>query len=156
MSHTRPIPRARYRRGLVTSVVNNGSAFGFSVMITAAFGMLGHFHGKPSAVEVFLFALGAVLAVSVIEAVASRGFRRRPDIHPKEVILLGTAANFVSVLVALGAVYAAGGRLPELVAWPVGPLLSAGVYVLVEGAELALAEDVEAHVFGEQEVESQG
>lgn len=140
----------------MTSVVDNSSAFGFSVMITTAYGMLGHFHGTPSAVEVFLFAFGAVLAISMIEAAASKGFRRRPRTHPEEVKLLGTAANIFSVFSSLGVVYVAGAMLPEPFAWPVAPLLSAGVYVLVEAAELALAEGIEARVFGEREAESEG
>lgn len=148
-------PRARYRRGLMTSVVNNGSAFGFSVMITASYGMLEHFHSNPSAWEVVLFAVGAVLAISVIEASASRGFRRRPDVHPNNVVLLGTAANFVSVLLSLGIVYGAGMLIPAPAVWPVAPLLASGVYVLTEAAELAFAERIEANVFGPGEAGEQ-
>lgn len=124
-------------------------------MITTAYGMLGHFHGSPSAFQVSLFAMGAVLAISTVEAVASSGFRRRPRTHPEEVKLLGTAANIFSVLVSLGVVYVAGATLPGPFAWPVAPLLAAGVYVLAEGAELALAERIQARMFSEQEAESQ-
>ncbi|MGH3319717.1 MAG: hypothetical protein ACRDN9_05955 [Streptosporangiaceae bacterium] len=123
-------------------------------MITAAFGMASHFHGTPSALEVVLFGLGAVLAVSLIETLASRGFRRRPDTHPQEVLLLGTAGNVVSVIVSLGVTYIAAGLLPDPAAWAVPPLLAAGVYVLVEAVELAVAEDVQEKVFGDQDAES--
>lgn len=154
MARTRQEPGDRYRRGLMTSVVNNSSAFGFSVMITTAYGMLGTFHGSPSAFEVTLFGLGAVVAVSLIEAVASNGFRRRPNTHPAEVMLLGTAANLVSVAVSLAVAYAVGALFPEPFVWPVAPLFAAGVYVLVESAELAIAEGVQQRVFGDSAVDS--
>lgn len=148
-------PRARYRRGLRSSVVNNSSAFGFSVMITTTFGMIQHFKGSPTFLQVMLFGICAVLAFSIIEGVASNGFRRRPDTHPGEVIMLGTAANALSVAIALGVAYAVSELAPEMVAWTAGALLPAGVYVLVEAAELAIAEDIQAHAFSEQEAESQ-
>lgn len=144
---SRPV-RTRYRRGLMTSVVNNSSAFGFSVMITTAYGILGTFHGHPSAFQVALFALGAIVAISLIEAVASRGFRHRPDTHPAEVVLLGTAANIVSVAICLAITYGVGAWLPEPLVWPLAPLLAAGVYLLVEAAELAIAEGLQQRVFG--------
>lgn len=154
MPNSRLAARARYRRGLMTSVVNNSSAFGFSVMITASYGMVGNFDPSPSPAEILQFALGAVLAISLIEAVASSGFRRRPHTHPEHVKLLGTAANLVSVAVALGVVYVTGKLLPDPAVWLVAPLTGAAVYVLVEAAELAVAENLEAHVFGEQNAES--
>ncbi|RCW43897.1 hypothetical protein DFQ14_10538 [Halopolyspora algeriensis] len=155
MSRTDQETGDRYRRGLMTSIVNNSSAFGFSVMITTTYGMLGTFHGSPSAFEVTLFALGAVVAVSLIEAVASNGFRRRPSTHPAEVMLLGTAANLVSVATSLAVAYAAGSWLVEPLVWPVAPLLAAAVYVLVESAELAIAEGVQQRVFGDRDAESE-
>lgn len=154
MPEPRQRPRRRYRRGLMTSTVNNSSAFGFSVMITSSFGMLSHLHGSPLAPDVALFALGAVLAVSAIEAAVSRGFRRRPHTHPSNVVLLGTAGNLVSVATAIGIVYGVGVTLPSSIVWLLAPLLAAATYVLVEGAELALAERLEASVFGESEAES--
>lgn len=147
-------PHARYRRGLRSSVINNSSAFGFSVMITTTFGMMQHFKGSPTVSQIILFGVGAVLAFSIIEGAASNGFRRRPHTHPEEVIMLGTAANVLSVVIALGVAYAVGALFPEMVAWSIGVLLAAATYVLVEAAELAVAEKIEARIFSEQEAES--
>jgi len=155
MSDSHRTARGRYRRGLTTSVIGNASAFGFSVMITASFGMLEHFHENPAPGEVALFALGAVVAIALIEAVTSRGFRRRPASHPEEVIMLGTAANAVSVAVALAMVYGAGRLVPAPAVWVVAPLLAAGVYVLVEAAELAVAEGVQEWVLKDPDAESE-
>lgn len=54
-------------------------------------------------------------------------------------MLLGTAANLVFVLIALGIVYGIGALLSAPAVWLVAPLLAAGAYVLVEAAELAVA-----------------
>lgn len=145
--------QARYRRGLTTSTINNGSAFGFSTMITSAFGLLSYLHGSPVAREVFLFAVGAVLAVGAIEAAISRGFRQRSHTHPSNVVLLGTVGSLLSVGAALGVAYVAGVALSPPVVWLLAPLLAAAVYVLAEGAELAVAERLEAHVFSERQAE---
>lgn len=155
MTDSRHTIRARYHRGLSTSVVNNSSAFGFSITITATSGMLSHFKGSPTAFEIVLLALSAVLGISIIEAVVSGGFRRRPDLHPTEVIMLGTAANLLSVAVSLGVVYVVARTLPAPYAWAIAPLVAAAVYVLVEGLELAIAEDVQEQVLHDYDAESQ-
>lgn len=153
MPEPRQAPAAQYGRGLMTSLVNNSSAYGFSVMITASFGVLGRLQGQPAVGEVALFAFGAVAAISVIDALSTNGFRRRPHIHPDNVVLLGTAGNLLSVAVALALVYGVGALLSGPAAWIAAPLLAAGSYVLVEAAELAVAERLEARVFGEQQAE---
>jgi len=137
---------ARYRRGLVTATLNNSSAFGFSILITSSFGLLSHLHGAPGPGQVGLFALGAVLAFSVIEAVVSRGFRRRPRRQPYNVVLLGTAVDLVSVAAALAVAYGVAALLPATASWGLAPLLAAATYVLVQGADLALAERLEAEL----------
>jgi hypothetical protein len=153
-SSFRSTARARYRRGLSTSVVDNASAFGFSVMITAGYGMLSHFHSNPSALQVVLFAVGAVLGIAVIEAAVSRGFRLRPNPHPEEVVMLGTAANLISVAGAVGVFYGAGATLPDMVVWPVAPLVASAAYVFLEAGELAVAEGVQERVLADPDAES--
>jgi hypothetical protein len=66
-----------YRRGLHDAASKNVSAYGYSVTITASFGLLTVIVGSPSAAEIFAFAGGAVLAVALVEAGASGGFRHR-------------------------------------------------------------------------------
>ena len=63
----------RYKRGLHASVRNNASAYGFSVTITASFGLLTSALGTPTALEIFAFAGGAVAAFALVEFVLSRG-----------------------------------------------------------------------------------
>jgi hypothetical protein len=122
-------------------------------MITAGYGMLSHFHSHPSALDVVLFALGSVIGIALIETVVSRGFRRRPESDPEEVIMLGTAANVISVGGAVGVFYGIGATLPGLVAWPIGPLAASTAYVFLEAAELAVAEGVQGRILHDPAVQ---
>ncbi len=142
----------KLRRGLQTSVVDNSSAFGFSITITASFGMLNRLHGQPGVGEIFGFALAAVAAFTVLQAVASSGFRTRPGTAPREVVMLGTALNVASVGLGVGAATLTGLTLDSSVAWPLGAFLAAFVYILAEALELTLAARVE-RLFGDREAE---
>lgn len=154
MAEDRMSPLARYRRGLATSTVNNSSAFGFSVMITATFGMLSYQHGTPSPARVALFAL-ALVAIAGIEAGVSRGFRRRVHRHRSNVVLLGTAGSVGSAAAALAAAYGVGALLPAPIVWLTGSLAAAACYVLVEAGAIGIAERLEASVVGEREAEAE-
>ncbi|QDQ98293.1 hypothetical protein [Tomitella fengzijianii] len=146
---------ARLRRSVVTSAVNNSSAFGYSILITATFGLLQSSEGSPPAGTIMLFAVGAVLPFSILEAIASRGFRRSSRTQNEKVILLGTATNLISVAAALGAGYGTGVLLHGNVAWLVAPFVAGLVYMLVESVELAVAEAIESAAFGEADAEGE-
>lgn len=140
MSDRRPSGLSwRLRRGLQNSLVDNSTAFGFSITITASFGVLGALHGSADVSEVFGFAIAGALAFTLLQMLATRDFRERPDAAPRKVVMLGTALNFVSVAAAVGVAALVGLILPAAVAWPLGPFLASVTYVAVEAAELALA-----------------
>lgn len=132
------------RRGLRTSVVGNATAFGFSIMITASFGVLSRTEGSPTVGEVYGFAVMAVLGFVLLEAVASKGFRRRPETYPVEVKLLGTALGALPVTAGVSAALAAGEVFTgDLGAWLVGPAAAAAAFTLAEAITLSLAAPVE-------------
>ena len=62
-----------YVQGLSASVRNNSSAYGFSVSITASFGLLTSVAGTPTVPEIFAFAAAAVVAFALVEFVVSGG-----------------------------------------------------------------------------------
>lgn len=130
-------PSQRLRRGLDTSIVENSSAFGFSIMITASFGALSRLDGQPGIGTVFGFAVGAALTFTLLQAIASSGFRDDVESSSRRVVMLGTELNFVSVAAAVGVAVLVGLLLPPGLAWPVGGFLASGVYVLLEATELA-------------------
>ncbi len=132
--------RARYSRGVRTSIRNNAPAYGYSVMITSTFGVVTVEVGSPAVTEVFLFLLGAVAAVLIVEAAVSRGFRERLRGEPAEVVALGSAVGIASVGGAVGLAALAASVIGGRAAWPVGSALATAFFLLVAGLELALAE----------------
>lgn len=120
-------------------MVNNLSAFGFSVMITATFGALSAQLGAPGTVEVFLFAAGAVAGVTVLDGIASKGFRRKLRDETSDVIALGTGFGFLSVLAAIGAAALAAAVVDGGAGWPLGAFLASTAFVLLSGVEMSVA-----------------
>lgn len=125
--------------GIRTSLVNNVSAYGFSVMITASFGVISASVGSPTVGEVFLFAAGAVTGVAALDALTSKGFRDRMAGDPSDVVALGGAIGFFSVGLGVGAAALAATILGGALAWGIGALVAPSVYVLVSGLEMGLA-----------------
>jgi hypothetical protein len=131
-------PRDALFHGVRTSVRNNGVAYGFSVMITASFGLLQSAAGSANTLDIF-FAGGAVAGFVLLEAIASNLFRVRMRGDPPEVVALGTAFSFFSVGVGLAVAALVGAVVSPGLAWPLGGFGATLAYVTAAGAELALA-----------------
>lgn len=129
-------------RGLRSTVGRESTTFGFSILVTVSFGMLQVTEGSPDVGTIFLFATGAVLSFTLLEAVLSRGFRRPMPQHRSNVLALGTSLNLVSVLGGLGATWLAGTLLSHPAVWALAPFLAGVVYLLLESLETALGERV--------------
>ena len=67
-----PSASSRFRNGLNTSIVDNSSAFGFSIMITASFGAVSVLAGQPGLGSILGFALGAAANFTLLQAIVSR------------------------------------------------------------------------------------
>jgi len=133
-----------YLRELQTSVLNNSSAYGYSVSITGCFGITSKVLGQPSVLDVFLFGIGAVLAFAALDVVASGGFRKRIRGEPPEVVVLGAAMSFFSVSASLGAaVLATEVILGGDAGWLLSSLLATFAYVAVVAVELTVAASVD-------------
>jgi hypothetical protein len=142
MADPHEIPTNLADRSLRSTVGRESTTFGFSILVTVTFGVVQHGLGTPGLGELFLYAIGAVLSFTVLEAIGSRGFRRTMPQHGTRTVALGTALNLCSVLgglgVALGVV-----RLHEgSASWAVAPFLGGVAYLLLEAAETAFAERV--------------
>jgi hypothetical protein len=130
----------RYKRGLHASVRNNASAYGFSVTITASFGLLTSALGTPTALEIFAFAGGAVAAFALVEFVVSRGYRQDLEDEPPNVKDVGSSVSVLSVGLAMAGAYVVGKLLGGLAAWPVGSFAATSAYLFLFGVELGLIE----------------
>lgn len=139
----RPPSEDGVEAAFATSAVANSTAFGYSIMITVTFGVISRTAGGGTVGDLFAFAAAASLAVGLIDAVVTRGFRRRLKPVPTEIWMLGTAMNFFSVTLAVGASLGVAEVLPQFLAWLVGGFVASGLYLLLEGSEILLAERIQ-------------
>ncbi len=129
---------------LATSAVGNSTAFGYSIMITVTFGVVSRVSGAGSILALFAFAVAASFAVALIAGLITRGFRKRLEHAPTEIAMLGTAMNVFSVTVSVAAALLAAELLSNVLAWTIAGFTASGLYVLLEGAEIMLAERIQA------------
>lgn len=137
-THSGPV-----RTAIATTTIGNASAFGFSITITGAFGMLNALVGTPEVLDILLFGVAAALTIGIVQGAATRGFRERLGEAPSEVRMLGTAQNFLSVAAGLGAAAGVGELMDGTAAWPVGAVAATFVYLAAEAVEMLVAELVQ-------------
>ncbi|OMQ16650.1 hypothetical protein A7K94_0201015 [Modestobacter sp. VKM Ac-2676] len=129
-------------RGMRSTVGRESTTFGFSILATAAFGVLQVTQGSPDLPRVFLYAAGAVMSFTMLEGILSHGFRRPMPQHPTQTLALGTSLNILSVLVAMGAAWLVSASSTHLTVWAVAPFVAGTVYLVIESLESALAERI--------------
>lgn len=133
-------PRERLVCGLGQSLGGNATAFGYSVTITASFGAAELGRGAPRFGDLIVFGLGAVVAFGGLEGVASRGFRSPLEKGSDEVILLGTALAFISIVLAIAAARGIAAVLSGGWAWFGSAFGASLVFALVESVEFMFAQ----------------
>ena len=92
--------------GIRRAARSDASAFSYSILITATFGMVDLRAGDATAPRLFAFAIGATLAFAAVEAVASAGFEIVIHEERSDVMLVGTSLAPIAVSLGLGAAYA--------------------------------------------------
>lgn len=130
-------------RGLRSAVRNDASAFSYSILITATFGLVQLEIGNLSVARLFLFVVGATGAFALIEAASSNLFRKRLRQERSDVVILGTALAPLSVVAALGAGVGVLQVVNGAVAWIVTPAVTTGTYVALAGLHLTFARQYE-------------
>ncbi|MFC8191762.1 hypothetical protein ACFUMH_08895 [Cellulomonas sp. NPDC057328] len=116
------------------------TTFGFSILVTATFGLLQTTEGAPDVARVFWFATGAVMSFTALEAVLSRGFRRPMPQHDTRVTAIGTSLNLLSVLGGLAVAWLLAEWVTHASVWALAPFVGACVYLLLESVETAVGE----------------
>ncbi|QGK68955.1 hypothetical protein GIY23_04850 [Allosaccharopolyspora coralli] len=89
-----------------TALRNNATAYGFSISITASYGLASSANGGPSADETIACAVGAGVAFVLIGAVFLTGF---PQGSPREGGQLATISGGIDLLAVLNNL---GRRMP--------------------------------------------
>jgi hypothetical protein len=135
--------RERLVCGLGESLGGNATAFGYSVTITASFGAVEIGRGSPSFGDLIVFGLGAVVAFGGLEGVASDGFRTPLQKGSDEVVLLGTALAFISIVLAIATARGVAAVVTGAWAWFGAAFCASLVFALVESLEFLFAEWVQ-------------
>lgn len=139
-----------YGRGVQTALANNATAYGFSISITAAYGLVSSARGGSTGVlETLAFALAAVGAFVLVGALVALGVPSGGGLSDSgQVAMINGATDLLSVIAAVGA--AAGlSRIPGFVSWPLTALGTVLVFLLVEGFDVVLARAVARRSPGE-------
>ncbi len=132
--------RERLVCGLGESLGGNATAFGYSVTITASFGAVELGRGTPRFGDLIVFGLGSVIAFGGLEGVASGGFRFPLQKGSNEVVLLGTALAFISIVLAIATARGIAELLSGAWAWFGAAFGASLVFALVESVEFMFAE----------------
>ncbi|MFL5862744.1 MAG: hypothetical protein ACJ780_18525 [Solirubrobacteraceae bacterium] len=132
--------RERLVYGLGESLGGNATAFGYSVTITASFGAVELGRGTPRFGDLIVFGLGAVVAFGGLEGLASDGFRSPLQKGSNDVVLLGTALAFISIVLAIATARGIAEVVTGAWAWFGAAFGASLVFALVESVEFMFAE----------------
>ncbi|HLJ03969.1 MAG TPA: hypothetical protein VKT31_11050 [Solirubrobacteraceae bacterium] len=138
-----------YVRGLGTSVRNNALAYGYSIMATSSFGMLAHTDGPLTVLHIFMFVIGNSLAYAAVNALVTRGFRRRVEQEPPVVMALATSFSVLSISAGVGATALLGSAVGGWVAWLLAGLISTWLFLSIGALEMALSRNLHLRVADE-------
>ncbi|GAA2284024.1 hypothetical protein GCM10010415_62160 [Streptomyces atrovirens] len=134
------MPLRHVAHGIRASLRNNGQAYGYSVSITIALGLLNVEAKVSGSAPYIYFALGAAVAFSLLELLATTGFRKALEEEPSTVTAMGVSLSLVSVGVSALLAWATASLVGGVAAWPVTSFAVSVVYLLLAGTEFALAE----------------
>lgn len=133
-----------YGRGVRTALKNNATAYGFSISITAAYGLVTGASGPGSAVETVFFALGAGLAFVLIGAVFITQFPVGSLDEGGQVATISGGIDIMSVAAAVALAFGVS-RIPGFIAWPLTGAGTVIAYLLVGGLDVLIARGAARH-----------
>jgi hypothetical protein len=131
-----------YWRGLGLSARNNSLAYGYSVAITAGYGVLSVLASPTTVPRIFLFAAGACVPFLLLNPLVTKGFQERVEREPPLVVAVGTSLSILSATAGLGAAALVGWLVGGWPAWLLGGLGATIVYLLAGALEIAVARGV--------------
>lgn len=127
-----------YGRAVRTALRNNATAYGFSISITAAYGLANAVAGPAKPFETVSFALGAAIAFVIVGAVFLVRFQKGSLPEGGQVATISGGIDLLSVTGAVATAYGLS-HLPGYLAWPVTALGTVTVYLLVGGLDVVIA-----------------
>jgi hypothetical protein len=125
-------------RGVRTALRNNATAYGFSISITAAYGLVVGAQGSAAAMDTVAFALGAALAFVAVGAASVALFPRAGMQESEQTAVLSGGVDLLSVVTAVATALGLS-RIGGFTAWPLTALGTVAVYLLVGGLDVLIA-----------------
>lgn len=137
-------PLEAYGRGVRTALRNNATAYGFSIAITSAYGLVSTASEGSAAAETISFALGAAVAFILIGAVfITQVPQGRLSEGGQEATISG-GIDLLSIITTIIVAYGLS-KVPGFAAWPLTAFGAASVYLLTSGLDVLLARAVAQH-----------
>ncbi|WP_146010383.1 hypothetical protein [Acidimangrovimonas sediminis] len=133
---------SRLLKNFRVSVKDNTSAYGYSIAITGITSMMTATGGKATPADLFAGAAGAVCAYILVELAALLLRRQSPRDDGERTRLLARMLNLVSVGAALAVAYLIGRLMSGWSAWLTAGFVGTAAFVLLEGIELYIADEV--------------
>jgi hypothetical protein len=125
-------------RGVGESTRHNSLAYGYSLALTGAFGVL-NLLDRTTVLNIVLFGVGASLTFSIANPLVTRGFTTRVEGEPPIVLSLGTSLGFASVTLSILAAATAGWLFGDWFAWLVGAFAASAVYLVLSAVQFVAA-----------------
>ncbi len=131
--------RDYYRKKLRTTVGSSAAPYGYTLAIWTTGAVLTNARGIPDTLAAFAFMAGAVLGFALVGALAFGGITKHFDQDHGDAPLIWGSFHFFSIGAAIGVAALVAYFVESFIAWPLGAFLSTTTYLLVAGAESAIA-----------------
>lgn len=133
-----------YGRGVRTALRNNATAYGFSISITAAYGLASGAHGTTTAIATVSFAVGAVIGFLLVGGIFVSFFQRGSLREGGQVLTIGGAVDIFAIAAAVAAAFGLS-RVPGFFGWPLTGLGAVAAYLITGGLDVVLARWLAKH-----------
>lgn len=128
-----------YRKRLRKIIGSSAAPYGYTLATWTTGAVLTNARGLPDVFAALAFMAGAVLGFASIGALAFGGVARHLDQDPGDAPLIWGSFHFLSVGLAIGVAAIVAHYVDSFIAWPLGGFLFTSTYLLVAGAESAIA-----------------
>ena len=128
-----------YRDRLRTTIGSSAAPYGYTLATWTTGAVLTNAHGIPGTLAALTFMVGAVLGFAFAGTLAFGGVTKHFDRAQDEPPLIWGSFHFFSVGLAIGVAVLVTRYVESFIAWPLASFLATTTYLLVAGAESAIA-----------------
>lgn len=131
----------RFRTHLRSSLASAAVPYGYTLTIFASGAISGDLLGPPHAPQALVLVAGAVVAFTVLEAVAYGSWLVAPPMTPLHSSAVGGHAHLLSAGLAIASVWLTDSLLGGSgAAWALAGFLATGLYLVLETAQAIAVE----------------